>query len=151
MEIDLSAILSEVLRIAPLGLTVIGWYFVNKQANARETRKEHRSLVDNAKKDIIKIAEETADYLTDEKSNLNSSIKWSLDALEDELNRLSSFATSDHFISFINFADACTGDDFEQVDRLCVDKTSPRYMKVFVTRNNLIKALEQFYRNKYLS
>jgi hypothetical protein len=75
---------SDWLRFAPLLLTIIGWYFVNRQSNQRETRKEHRALVDIAKKQVSEISINAQKYLQDAESKLASDIKWAIDALEIE-------------------------------------------------------------------
>lgn len=142
----------ELLRYAPLLLTVAGWWVVNKQHNKREARKEHRALVDAAKREIARIADDAISYFTDTMSSLDHRIVWSLDALEIELARLPErqepaprHVDGSPFDALIRFANACTGDQFQQKNRSRLDHTSEQIKAIHLCRNQLFAALEHHF------
>lgn len=141
---------SEWIRFAPLLLTIAGWYFVNKQSNLRETRKEHRALVDLAKKQILEISANAQKYIQEKDSKLAPDIKWAMEALEIELCRIPDFGRGSHvLICFVKFVDACTGGEFEQAHRAARPPDSPQAQAVVETRNRLIEAIEKWFSDRY--
>jgi hypothetical protein len=146
-----AALSGELLRFAPLLLTIVGWWLVNRQSNKRETRKEHRALVDAAKREIVKIADDAASYFMDTMSPLSPKIKWSLDVLEIELERLPD-AGAEHFMLFealACFAEACTGGEFEQKNRARLDHTSAEIREIYLTRNRLLSVVDRHFDRVY--
>lgn len=149
----ISALLGELLRFAPLLLTIIGWWLVNRQSNKRETRKEHRALVDAAKREILRIADDAASYFMDTMSSLSPKITWSLEVLEIELERMPD-AGANHkalFDALADFADACTGGEFEQKNRARLDHASGEIRSIYLTRNRLLSAIDQHFDLVYAS
>lgn len=142
-----SVLLGELLRFAPLLLTVIGWWLVNRQSNKRETRKEHRALADAAKREILRIADDAASYFMDTMSSLSSKITWSLEVLEIELERMPNVGESHKalFDALANFADACTGGEFEQKNRARLDHASAEIRAIYLTRNRLLSAIDRHF------
>lgn len=146
-------LLGELLRFAPLLLTITGWWLVNRQNNKREARKEHRVLVDTAKREIMKIADDATSYFMDTMSVLSPKIKWALDALEIELERMPHAGANHRDLSeaFINFAEACTGGEFEQKNRTRLDHTSAEVRAIHLTRNKLLSVMERHFDLVYVS
>lgn len=143
----------ELLRFAPLLLTIIGWWLVNLQSNKRETRKEHRALVDAAKRDIAKIADDATSYFMDTMSPLSPKIKWSLHALEIELERMP-HAGNNHnalFDALADFAEACTGGEFEQKNRARLEHASAEIGTIYLNRNKLLSAIDRHFDLVYAS
>lgn len=142
-----SSLGSEVLRYAPLFLTVVGWWWVNRQNNKRESRKEHRALVDAAKRQVVDVATKAVAYLQDSQSSLAPEIKWALDALEVELVRIPGFGStkSQLLADFVAFTDACTGGMFEEADRKVVKLDSDEVQSVIRRRNGLLSGLEAWF------
>lgn len=141
---------SEWVRFAPLLLTVAGWYFVNRQSNLRETRKEHRALVDLAKKQVMDVSANAQKYLQDKNSNMAPDIKWAIDALEIELCRIPDYGkASEVLMCFVKFVDACTGGEFEQVHRRELTPDSTQALAVTEARNRLLEALEKWFSGRY--
>jgi hypothetical protein len=148
--IDKVAIGNELLRYAPLIMTVVGWWYVNSQSNRRETRKEHRALIDASKREVANIANEAAEYRCDVRSDLAPKIKWSLQALEIDLERLPGFfPTSEIMKGLMDFSDACTGGDFEMTERVAHLAESEEVRSIFAQRNLLIQHLEKWFRSQY--
>lgn len=142
---------SEWLRYAPLLLTIAGWYFVNLQSNRRETRKEHRALLDAAKKQATEICANALKYLQDTDSKLAPEIKWALSGVEIEFCRLPGYGKDSKLLScYVSFVDACTSEDFEQKERLSQTLDSPRAQAIVEARNALIEAMEDWFRIEYV-
>ena len=143
---------AEWLPYLALLLVVIGWFVANSQANARETRKEARSLIDSAKNRVIEIAADAVAYLCDGKADLAPSIKASLDVLEVELSRLPHFnsKSSPLLRRLMAFQDAVTGGDFETAGRPERNHQSAEVATVWATRTALLAELEKQFRAHYL-
>ena len=52
------------MQFVPWVLIIVGWAIVNHQNNRRETRKEARSMADNAKRSTIELAALGVKFLT---------------------------------------------------------------------------------------
>lgn len=136
---------NELLRYAPLLLTIAGWWLVNQQNNKREARKECRALIDAAKREIVRIADDATRYFMDTTSQLDRQITWSLDALEIEIERLPPESTAVPITAFSKFADACTSGQFQEKNRRQLDHTSDQIKAIHLARNHLISSLERHF------
>jgi hypothetical protein len=142
---------SEWLRYAPLLLTIAGWYFVNLQSNRRETRKEHRALLDITKKQVSEICANALKYLQDSDSKLAPEIKWALSSVEIEFCRLPGYGKSSPLLArYVSFVDACTSGDFEQIERLAESIDSPRSQAIVEARNALLESMESWFSSEYV-
>lgn len=135
----------------PLALTVVGWWWVNRQNNRREARKEHRALLDAAKRQVVDVSAKTVAYLQDADSVLAPEIKWAFDELEVELLRLPDFGKdgSELLRDFVLFTDACTGGRFEEAGRPAVGSASSEIQMVIWRRTRLLSALEAWFSKRY--
>jgi hypothetical protein len=87
----------------------------------------------------------------DTMSPLSPKIKWSLDVLEIELERLPD-AGAEHFMLFealACFAEACTGGEFEQKNRARLDHTSAEIREIYLTRNRLLSVVDRHFDRVY--
>lgn len=131
-------------------LVVIGWWFVNRTNNERETRKEARAAVDAAKKEVHAIAKRAIEYFTDLKCTATDDIKNSLELLEVELERLKDYRTCQVMNRMAEFHEACTAADFESANRQVHGPTSPVIRDILFRRNRLIGEIERHYRETYV-
>jgi len=138
------------LQVIPWGLVIAGWWFVNCTTNFREIRKEARSAIDQAKKDVHAIAKVAIAYFSDPALKNSDEIKNSIELLEVELERLNGYRDSNLAIRFGEFQDGCTGADFESAQRVAHGLTSAVVTGVQYSRNRLIHQLEIQYREQYL-
>ncbi len=137
------------LQFVPWVLIVSGWALVNHQNNLRETRKEARSMADNAKKSAIEIATQSVKFLTIEGVS-GLEIKSHLELLEIELERFPQFSNRSSLMkSFTAFADAVTGGDFEAANRSVKLPESTEVGAVFLTRNQLLAEIERQFKIHY--
>lgn len=141
--------IAEWLRYAPLLLTIIGWSLVNWQNNKREDRKECRALIDAAKREIVRIADDATCYFMDTTSQLDRQITWSLDALEIEIERLHSTGPHELVTVFSEFADACTSGEFQQKGRIPLGHESEQIRSIHLARNRMISSLENHFGQLY--
>lgn len=62
-DITTYQIANDILRIAiPAGIVVVGWWIVSSQTDKRERRKEIRAIVEDLRKTILEIREDTVEY-----------------------------------------------------------------------------------------
>lgn len=140
---------SSLMQFVPWLLIVVGWVIVNYQNNLRETRKEARTMADNAKKSTIEISLQTVKFLTS-KTVLDLELKSSLELLEIELERFPLFSTgSSLMVCFTTFAEAITGGDFESIERTIKRPDSAEVSAVFRTRNELLAEIERQFKVHY--
>jgi hypothetical protein len=132
-------------------LVVAGWWYVNRTNNQRETRKEARSAVDAAKKDVQAIAKLAVAYFTDANSVASDEIKNSLELLEVELERLEGYASSQVMNRMSDFHEACTGADFESANRQVHGLRSEVVQGILYRRNRLIAEIERHYLSTYVT
>lgn len=138
-------------KYIPLLLVVAGWAVVNHQNNRRETRKEMRASVDATKKAIIEVSRLAVDYYCGIGAEAAHEIKWSLQALEIELERLPGFDQRSSLLKrFVEFSEAATGGDFESADRPKRTRAAPEIAAIQHTRNLLIAELEVHFKKRYL-
>lgn len=138
------------LQIVTWLLVIAGWMIVNYFADKRETRKEARGAIDNAKKDVIKISALAVEYFTTQKHELAQDVKWTLDVLGIELARLKKFLDSSVVERFGEFHDECTGEDFESAQRRIHDHNSMVVRRIHVARNRLLAELERHFVRHYI-
>ena len=140
-----------ILPYIALGVVVLGWFVSNHQANAREDRKEARSLVDGAKKLVSQVAEDSLAYLCHGEANLAVRITSTLETLEVELQRVPSFTipASRLMAALVAFQDATTGGDFETAHPVKRTLQSAEVAAVLRTRNALHAELERQYKEEY--
>ena len=138
-------------KYLPLLLVVAGWAVVNHQNNRRETRKEMRALLDSTKKATVEVARLAVAYYCDAEAEAAHEIKWSLQALEIELERLPGFDQRSRLLKkFVEFSEAATGGDFESADRPKRTRAAPEIASIQRTRNLLIAELELQFKKQYL-
>ena len=133
------------LPYASLLVVVVGWFVANHQANTREVRKEARSAVDEARKLIKEVANDSLKYFCEGKDELAVPIKSGLEALEVDLDRLPNFRVKDAPLMgrLVEFQDAVTGGDFEAKDRKRHPLDSAEVSAILRTRNALLAELER--------
>lgn len=132
-------------------VVVSGWVYVNHTNNGREARKECRSAVDGAKKEVAAIGKLAITYFSSGSNDLADEIKSALQMLEVELERLKKFRESNLLIRLGEFQDACTSADFESSQRKAHPMNSAVIQSILFTRNKLIQELEIHFRSLYVS
>lgn len=137
------------LRFLPVILTVVGWYLVNRQNNLRENRKEFRALFDRLKVDLMEISKKSVDYKLGGAADLSEKIKWALQDLEVDLERIPDFKESDLMSAFVDFSDACMGEDFEVEGRRVLTVKSVEVQNVYLHRNRVVQLLETWFGSKF--
>lgn len=143
--------LPSLLQLVTWLIVVFGWRYVNKTNDGREARKECRSAVDAAKKEVALISKLGISYFTGSENAIADEIKSALQMLEVELERLKNFRSSNLFIRFSEFQDACTGADFESAGRIKHCQNSAIVQSILFSRNRLIQQLEIHFRMLYLA
>jgi hypothetical protein len=143
---------SDVLPYVAVAVVVVGWFVANRQANAREDRKEARALVDGAKARALLIADDSIKYLCEGKTELALPIKASIEVLEVELARMPYFSSTSSPLlrRLVAFQDAVTGGDFETAAPAIRAPRSPEVAAVLSSRINLLAELERQFRVHYL-
>ena len=141
--------LPAILQFVTWLLVIFGWWYVNKTNDGREARKEYRSAIDGAKKEVAAIAKLGILYFTASKDELADEIKSALQMLEVELERLKDFRSSNLFIRLGEFQDACTAADFESGRRIQHAQSSAVIQGILFSRNRLIQQLELHFRELY--
>jgi hypothetical protein len=146
VDVSVSALL---LQLVTWALVVAGWFLVDKKSNDRETRKEARSAIDDAKQQVMVICRTCVAYFSSNENALSDEIKSALQLMEVELERLKKFKDSNLLIRFVEFQDYCTGADFESASRVVHSPTSAVIQGILFTRNRLIQQLETHFREQY--
>jgi len=135
----------------PSLLVVIGWIIVNHQNNKRETRKECRSLIDDAKAAVIDVAAKAVLYHTEAKKELSVEILAAIDALEIECERLPNWVKGCPLMGcHAAFANAMTGGDFDSAEVEKKAANSPQVISIVRTRTEMLSELERIFRVHYL-
>ncbi len=127
-------------------LTVLGWWVVSRQTNRRERRKEIRSIVDAVKKRVVDTAAQSIGCMCGKSRDAaaESEVKAALDELEIEMSRLPFYASRKEMVkAMADFADACTGGDFESVRWVTRLSTSREAQAIILSRNWLLQNLEE--------
>ncbi|WP_212745118.1 hypothetical protein [Hydrogenophaga sp. 2FB] len=140
----------DVLPWAPPALTVLGWYLVNKQSNAREVRKEMRSASDRCKA----LARESVllgmQYWAGAEGVEAWQVKVVLDELDIELCRFPERQGRMELLEkHADLLDAITGDDFESSTPKARSSEDPVMRKMSKARQRLLVEIEHQFEKHY--
>lgn len=135
------------LQIITWLLIIVGWGIVNHQNNIRETRKEARSMADEAKTSVVNTCTAAIAYFSDSNETGAAELKSSLELLEIELERFPLFKDgSTLMVKFLNFNQAIMGGDFESLTREIKGLDSAEVKSLRRSRNALLAEIERQFR-----
>lgn len=129
------------IKVAPLLLVVFGWFLVNLQNNARETRKERRKAADEAKALVRELYILATVYYTEAKRAISFKIKDQLDELETELLRLPT--KPELMLAFNDYHDAITNDPFESAGLTNLPPDHVTIKRISLCKQSLLMRIEE--------
>lgn len=137
-------ILKEFLAWLPALLTLVGWFLVNHQNNAREARKEARSAADRCKTLARDAAHLGMQYWQQEPKIPSWQIKAVLEELEVEVCRFPEDRGRREILNkYIDLVEAITCDEFEAGVMHPRESTSPVMREIVRTRSLLLAEVEK--------
>lgn len=135
-------------------LVVVGWFFVSRDQDKKQRRKEYRDRIDSTIDLIDSIESDAISYFlidgnNDQCPKLASNIKTNFTKLKSKLDVLNSIWNfDDHQSLRIDFWLAVTGEDFEVKSRQRLQSYNERLSEISALSNALTASLEVCYYNK---
>mgnify|MGYP003586266291 FL=1 len=135
---------SDLLPWTAPAITLLGWYIVNGQNNARERRKEARSAADRCKTIAREVTQLGYNYWLG-KGNVEAwQIKAQLEELEVEIARFPEGKGRSKLIDrHIDLVEAITGLDFESATMKPRESGHVIYREIAIARQRLLAEIEQ--------
>jgi hypothetical protein len=136
-------------------LVIVGWFFVSRDQNRRERRKEVRSEIERLIHEVGQIEIRAYEYLptmadSKESRSLGLRLKSDLQRLAQSITRLSQVDEIDVKDALTTLRQAVTlGHDFDSKLRQPCDLDSAWALEVQTAANGLIDALESTFRKRH--
>lgn len=133
-------------------VTVLGWMVANHQANKRERRKELRSLLDSARRQLVELTAKARQYLAEDRRSdeVEADIKALLGLLEVDLERVPGYKDDTELVRAVaRFADAATGGGFESSDKRASGPASAEAQELAAACVNLLGNMERRFRKTF--
>lgn len=130
---------------------IVGWYFVDRRQNARETRKEIKAEIDILVETIESAIDSATAYHTATKHDpaLSSSVKLLLAKVSKTLNLLREREVCLKNSFMVELRQACTLNNFDTVRFTQKSHTDPIIKEIVEAGQDLIYALRRTFISKY--
>jgi hypothetical protein len=120
---DTGAVVRTVAPVVQIGLIIAGWYYISRDHNRREERKELRALIAEWKRQVQILRERGIEYYqlpgSDQRApQLARELKYGLKALCQQIQQYTNFCPSfDAADELVALRQAFTGGEFESINR----------------------------------
>jgi hypothetical protein len=134
-------------------LTGLSWSVSNRQANARESRKEYRAALNSLESDIDRLLSSYKTYLTEPRATENEQARLQVHADLNRLRRHVELLTQDVgnelMDKYVELFEAVTSGQFESKTRK-PENAAKDYSHAVTSAENLVSCAEKWFRGRYL-